>query len=79
MEDKELTERFQAERDKLFNRINEEREAFAKNWLMAMGWDGKDREQARQLADGWVLQEEIGDKAITFRMVRKEELEKDGK
>lgn len=67
--DKEMIDRFQAERDKSINHINEEKENFVKSWLEYMGWDSK-AEHAREIVKGWVLKEEIRDNKVTFRMER---------
>lgn len=66
----ELVEEFRAEREQLFKRYEEEREAFARNWLLARGWDGRDMEQARKLAEGWTIEHKLEDDKLTLTMVK---------
>lgn len=66
----ELAEKCKAERDKVINNALAEEEAFVERWLVSRGWDGKDREQARQLSKGWTVLHEFNDGKMTLRIVK---------
>ena len=38
-----------------FDKHERDREEFARNWLLACGWDGEDIEKARRLAEGYAI------------------------
>lgn len=61
-------ERFSAERDRVLQTRLFAKEDFVKRWLFSQGWDGKDTEQARKLAEGWVVCEHFKKGEITFTM-----------
>ena len=69
-EEKEIIARFQAERDKVINNAMQEEEEFVKRWLVSRGWDGKDLEQARKLADGWTVVHDFNDGKVTLRIIK---------
>ena len=38
-----------------FEKRNKEREEFARNWLLACGWDGEDMMAAKRIAEGYAI------------------------
>ena len=68
---------FQAERDRILNRIDEKKEAFCKRWLVSRGWDGTE-EHARKLSEGWTIQQQFKDGVLTFEMVSLPRIAEDG-
>ena len=71
------TQIFQDERDRILNRIDEEKEAFCKQWLVSRGWDGTE-EHARKLSEGWTIQQQFKDGVLTFKMVSLPRIAEDG-
>lgn len=50
-----MTDRFRAIADHLYEFVQNERNRTAYDWLISRGWDGKDFEKAKKLAEGYVL------------------------
>lgn len=69
-EEKEMIDRFLAEKDKVINNAMAERDAFVQRWLVSRGWDGKDLEQARKLADGWTVVHDFNGGKVTLRIIK---------
>ena len=67
-----LAEIFRGKTDVMMALLDNAREEFAKAWLMAMGWDGKDIWQARDIAEGYILQDEVKNGIATFKIVKAE-------
>ena len=61
-------------------RFAQEKDAFAKRWLLRRGWDGKDMNQARELAEGYHIEEKWHQEdfgyTVTFTMCANDEKEK---
>ena len=64
---------FSAERDRVLQTRLFAKEDFVKRWLISQGWDGNDTEQARKLAEGWVVCEHLGKGEITFTMEKEKD------
>ena len=62
-------------------RFAQEKDAFVKRWLLCKGWDGKDMNQARELAKGYHIEEKWHQEdfgyTVTFTMCVNDEKEKD--
>ena len=68
-----MTEDLRTEIDKIIDHLHEDREAWVRRWLMSMGWDGKDIEQAKEIAKDWKIEQQFNGNVVTYRIVKKDE------
>lgn len=52
-----------------FDKLDKDRKKFAREWLIACGWDGENIEQARHLAEGYAIVD-LPTEGFTIQRVR---------
>ena len=63
--------------DRIYDLCMYSRNELVRAWLIARGWDGKDIEQAKELAKGYKITQQIKDGTITFSIEKMTEAEQE--